>query len=155
MKKLPIILAVTAMAAIAYLAISSQTHVRAAVAYSAGSVKGSYGFTEQGTYGLNNPLTGLGIVNTDGNGGLWGSETFQTVGTATQTLQFQGTYMVNSDGTGSLMFTYTNPATDPNSGNVIGPTQATYNFVVVNNQLQLQAIRSDNNIMVGATFTRQ
>jgi hypothetical protein len=154
MKKFQLLVTIAALSAAVYFG-TARTSVHAATTYAAGSVKGSYGFTEQGTFGQNNPITGLGIVNTDGAGGLWGSETIQTVGAPSQTLQFTGTYSVNGDGTGTFVFMYTNPLTDSNTGQVIGATQGTYNFVLVNNQTQLQSIRADNNLMVASTFTRQ
>ena len=141
-------------------ALSHAPAAKAANGRSLASVKGTYGYTLQGTIASTTPLAGLGIVVADGNGGLSGTETLQIYGQGTQTQTFQGSYTVNNDGTGTMLINYPAPPTpayDPDNPPPPTPPALTakYDFVMVSGQLQLKAMRSENGIVATAEFTAQ
>jgi hypothetical protein len=158
MRKTVVILGVAAAAILLFsLASGSRTHAQ--TAYDATALKGAYGFTEQGGVGTTNPLVGLGLITADGVGGVSGYENVQIYGVGTQTRSFQGSYTVNSDGTGSMTLVYAASAPAPDaSGDVTSDSSqltSTYNFVIVNNKLEMRGVRSENGVLVTSDFTRQ
>ena len=161
MKKtsIAIALALVALGGVSYRSLTPRIGVHAAGAFAADAFKGTYGFTEQGSFGTSTPLAGLGLLTADGFGNVSGSETLQIYGSAPQALAFQGTYNINPDGSGSLSLSYqapVDPTADPNAPPANpGPTEARYDFVVVNGKLELHAIRADNGLVATATFVRQ
>ena len=129
----------------------------AAGGYTNASVKGTYGYTVQGQMGNSNPLVALGVLVADGNGGLSGSETVQTIGTYAEPQTFQGSYTVNNDGTGTMTLNYPAGPTDPNNPDA-GPTPGAivkYRFVIVNGKLTLKGVRADNRSFATADFSLQ
>ena len=133
---------------------------KAANGRSLSSVKGTYGYTLQGTLGNTTPLAGIGMLVADGNGGLSGTETLQVYGQGTQTNAFLGTYLVNSDGTGTMVINYPvapAPAQDPDNPNFNVPQAVTakYDFVIVNGVAQIKGMRSENGIIATADFRVQ
>ena len=160
MQKLVVILSVAAAAAISVWSLAPGGHAHAQTAYDATALRGAYGFTEQGGVGTTNPLVGLGLLTADGVGGVTGYENVQVYGVGAQTRAFQGSYSVNPDGTGSMTVIYAaapTASTDGSTDTTADPTQltATYNFVIVNNKLEMRGVRSENGVLVTSEFTRQ
>jgi len=129
--------------------------VHAQTGYNLTSVKGTYGFTERGTFGPTTPQVSVGVLVADGAGGLTGSQVFQVYNSGSQNLTFQGTYTVNTNGTGTMTLLY--PAqTDSTSSSITQQASlAKYSFVIVNNKTELQAVRSENGAFVTSTFKLQ
>lgn len=131
-------------------------------AYSAASVKGSYGYTVENAAGNSAPLVGVGLLVADGNGGLSGSETLQVYGTGNVVRTFQGSYTVNADGTGTMMLNYaapagsqTNASADEDNSFTPPVLSAGYDFVIVNNRAEIRGIRSENGVLTKADFRLQ
>jgi hypothetical protein len=158
-RKLVVSLALLALAAgAAWQGWHQMGSAHAASACSAAAFKGTYGFTEQGAIGTATPQVGLGVLVADGAGGISGSDTFQIYGVGTQQMTFAGSYTVNADGTGSMTLNCAAPVTDNSLSATDTPAIAlttNYNFVIVNNQAELRAIRTENGTFVCTTFTRQ
>jgi hypothetical protein len=160
MQKLAVIFSVAAAAVISFWSLAPGGRAHAQTAYDATALRGAYGFTEQGGVGTSNPLVGLGLITADGVGGVTGYENVQIYGVGTQTRAFQGSYSVNPDGTGSMTLIYAAQATasaDGSADNPVDPSQltSTYNFVIVNNKLEMRGVRSENGVLVTSEFTRQ
>jgi hypothetical protein len=136
--------------------------VKAANGFSAASLKGTFGYTIQGTIGTSTPLAGSGLMVLDGNGGVSGSETVQTYGVGMQTTQFQGSYNVRNDGSGTMVINYPAlpaPPVDPDNPDAVSVAPpavvARYNFVIVNGTAELKAVRGDNGTIAVADFKLQ
>jgi hypothetical protein len=68
------------------------------------SLKGTYGFSCEGTGG-GLPIAAVGVLTADGDGSISGVETLSVNGEITTGVTFTGTYTVNADCTGSLVTT--------------------------------------------------
>jgi hypothetical protein len=162
MKKHLTILGIAALAGLAFWgAHASSRAVHAQTGYTLDALRGTYGFTEQGSMGSNLAVVGIGVLNADGNGGVSGSENINILGQAAQSRTFQGSYTVKPDGTGMLTLNYAATPSDQigtdEGGNPIYSQAgliARYAFVVVNNKLEFRAIRGDG-YTSSAAFVRQ
>lgn len=131
--------------------------VHAAPGFSVSSLSGSYGYTLQGQIG-GAPVTGVGWLTADGNGGVSGTETVSISGGGVQTSQFQGSYTVDSTtGCGDIVVSYP-PAADPNNPIITigGPSpMASYHFVLVDGGIRINAVRTDDGVSITGSFFRQ
>jgi hypothetical protein len=148
MKTLSSILATGAILSVLSIGFLKQQTAQAQSGYATAGLKGTFGFVEQGSIGVNNPMSGVGLVTLNGNGTATGVEKVQYFGSTMQSIALAGTYSVNADGTGSLSLDYPSDGVNPQY-------TASYSFVLVNGVAEFTGIRSDNGTFVTATFTKQ
>jgi hypothetical protein len=131
--------------------------VKAAPGFTLVNVKGTYGYTVQGTIGLSSPFAAMGVLTADGNGGISGTETSQVYGVGMQTNAFQGSYTVDNTGCGTITLNFPAPAQDPNNPDapMLPGVTARYKFVIVNGMAEIRALRADNGTMATAEFKLQ
>jgi hypothetical protein len=109
------------------------------------SVKGTYGFSLQGSSG-DQALSVVGLDAFDGRGGCAIQAHFNLGGTVSPLTSSTCTYLVNPDGRGTSTFTFPGP---------LGPF--TINFVIVDGKQELHFILSDgfgNNTVANGTAIR-
>src|SRR5262245_17995877 len=108
MKKLTTILSAGLALSILSFGLLRQQSAHAQSGYSLNSIKGTFGFVEQGSLGVNNPMSGVGLLTIKGDGAVTGFEKVQYFGSTLQTIAVTGNYEVNADGTGNLTLNYPN-----------------------------------------------
>ena len=163
MTKHATLLSIAALGALAFWGVNIHSRaVHAQTGYGLSALRGTYGFTEQGSVGTNVAMVGFGVLNADGNGGVSGYENSNVLGQAAQSRIFQGSYTIKPDGTGTLVLNYVPTPADltgvDESGSPVyaqGNLTGRYEFVVVNNNLEFRGIRSGGGYTVSAAFARQ
>lgn len=118
------------------------------------ALKGAYILTEQGTLGSTAAaaatMTGLGLINFDGLGGVSGWETVQTNG-MNVTTKFTGVYSFGADGAGTISINHEFPIVAPEGEPQTATAIATYKFMVVKNATgghDLRAVRMENGVTI-------
>ena len=98
-RTLTVMLAVLSVGSLLTMAVSSY----AQAACTTSSLKGTFGFTCQGTVG-GDSVAEVGIATYDGKGNVSGRKTSSVNGTITKDVEFSGTYTVQADCTASATF---------------------------------------------------
>ncbi len=152
MKQSMIVFAIIALAACGLLVgLYPANPVHAQAGMSVASLKGTYGYTEEGAVG-GMPMICVGLMVADGLGGVTGSETVQTMG-GPMVRNFQGVYTVANDGSGTMTFNYIVPPDADPEAPVPAPIQ--YKFVILDGKAQIKAIRLDAGVLAKAEFQLQ
>jgi len=121
--------------------------VQAQATYSNASLKGTYGFTLEGTNGTI-PLVGCGSFTALGNGVASGIYSIRSANSIVYTRKFNGAYTVNADGSGVLTMNLLETGDDESA-------TANFLFMIVEDKRALQALQTDPGRAVLASFQMQ
>ena len=107
------------------------------------SIKGTYGFSCEGTVIGGGPLAVIGVLTADGNGTGSEVETFSLNGNIFQGVPFTVTYTVNADCTGSFVSTGPDGAPFPND------------FVIDDNKKEIRLIPTATGFVAVCIYRKQ
>jgi hypothetical protein len=116
------------------------------------SFKGEYVFTQEGNVQTSQTITGLGLMTLDGAGNVFCNEAIQLPNETILT-NCAGKYYVSADGSGTIEILYDASFGAEEGSSII--SRAKFKFYAANQGKRLKAIRTENGILVTASFEKK